>query len=403
MITLGNALKNVKPSPTIAASTRAEELKREGRDIISFSVGEPDIGTPEHIKQAAREAMDKGFTRYTPVAGIKELKEVICAKLKRDNNLDYGLQEVIVTNGGKQAIAAACAVILNPGDEVIIPAPYWTSFPDMVYLAGGTPVIVKTKPEEGYVLKPEALLKAATPRTKMIILNSPSNPSGAAYTEAELKEFGAAVRAMPNAKEVVVLSDEVYEYIVYDGFKHCSFATANPDLKDNTVIVNAFSKAYSMTGWRVGYAAGPKNIISAMATHQGQFTSNICSIAQYAAARAYDDNYAFPKMMREEFAKRFQIVCDAVADMPGASLPVKPRGAFYGFIRIEGLLGKKHGDNVIKNPTDFVTLLLEKYDVAAVQGEAFGDDKAFRISYALATEDLKKGLARITEAVKSLN
>jgi aspartate aminotransferase len=322
--------------------------------------------------------------------------------MKRDQNLSYTPKEVVVTNGGKQALAAAFACLLNRGDEVIIPAPYWTSYPDMAALVGGVPVIVNTKPEDGYLLKPAALKAAITAKTKAIVLNSPSNPTGACYSEADLKALKEAILALPNRTNITVITDEVYEYITYDGFKHVSFAQVAPELRDQIVIVNAFSKAYSMTGWRVGYAVGPAPIIAAMGTHQSQFTSNVCSIAQCAAARAYDDHGAFPKSMAAEFAKRVEIVCDAVAHMPGVSLAAKPRGAFYAFLRVEGLRGKKSGKFEIKSGTDFTNYLLENYNVATVQGDAFGDPNAVRLSFALAENRLREGLARMTEAVRAL-
>ncbi|MFN8391436.1 MAG: pyridoxal phosphate-dependent aminotransferase [Bdellovibrionota bacterium] len=403
MVSLSQTMARIPPSPTIAAAAKANALKAQGKDIISFTVGEPDFDTPKHVRDAAVEALDKGLTRYTAAEGTVALRQVICDKLKRDQGVEYTPKDIVVTNGGKQALAAACAVVLNPGDEVIIPAPYWTSYPDMVRLAGGEPVIVETYAKEGYALTPEALRKACSDRTKMIIINSPSNPTGACYSGAELKALANVISSLKNKSNIVVVTDEVYEYITYDGFKHESIVTVAPELREQILIVNAFSKAYAMTGWRVGYAAGPRNIIDAMAIHQSQFTSNVCSIAQYAAGKAYDDNYAFPTMMRDEFAKRVEIVCGAVEQMPGIKLSVKPRGAFYAFLEIDGLVGKKDGNIVINSGQDFANYLLEKYDVVVVQGEAFGAPKAVRISFALRTEDLKKGLERIKQAASSLS
>jgi aspartate aminotransferase len=403
MVSLSQTMARIPPSPTIAAAAKANQLKAQGKDIISFTVGEPDFNTPKHVRDAAVEALDKGLTRYTPAEGTLALREVICQKVKRDQGLDYSPKEVIITNGGKQALAAACAVLLNPGDEVIIPAPYWTSYPDMVRLAGGEPVIVETQAKEGYLMSPQALLKACSDRTKIVILNSPSNPTGACYSGAELKALADVISTIKNKSNVVVISDEVYEYITFDGFKHESFLSVAPELREQTVLVNAFSKAYAMTGWRVGYAVGPRPIIEAMGNHQSQFTSNVCSIAQYAASKAYDDNYAFPKMMQAEFAKRVEIVWEAVEQMPGIKLSVKPRGAFYAFLEIDGLIGKKDGAFLIKSGQDFANYLLEKYDVVVVQGEAFGAPKAVRISFALNVEALKKGLERIKQAASSLS
>ncbi|MCC6953067.1 MAG: pyridoxal phosphate-dependent aminotransferase [Deltaproteobacteria bacterium] len=401
MLTLNRLIQRVAPSPTLAAGARAQELKAAGRDIVSFTVGEPDSDTPQHVKDAATEAMKKGFTKYTAVGGIPSLKETIRAKLKRDQGLEYAANEICVTNGGKHAIAGLAAVLLDPGDEAIIPAPYWTSYPDIVQLIGGVSVIVNTDPKSGYRMTPEALEKAITPKTKLVFLNSPSNPTGACYSKEEILALGKVISASSN-KSLMVLSDEVYEYITFDGVEHHSIAALCPELREQIVIVNAFSKAYSMTGWRVGYAAGPKKLIDALTTHQSQFTSNICSIAQHAAAAAYTDNGAFPKMLREGFQQRVKIVTDAVKEMNGVTLPVPPEGAFYAFLRVEGLFGKKDGTRVINSGMDFANYLLEKYDVVVVQGEAFGDSGAVRISYALAEADLKKGLARIIEATRTL-
>ncbi len=403
MVALSQTIQRVPPSPTMAAAAKANQLKAQGKDIISFTVGEPDFDTPKHVKDAALEAMNKGLTRYTVPEGTVGLREVISHKLKRDQGVDYGVTEIIVTNGGKQALAAACVVLLNPGDEVVIPAPYWTSYPDMARLAGGEPVFVQTHPKEGYLMNPEALLKACSDRTKIIILNSPSNPTGACYSGAELKALAKAISSLKNKSNIVVISDEVYEYITFDSFKHESFLTVAPELRNQTLLVNAFSKAYAMTGWRLGYAAGPQHIIEAMGTHQSQFTSNVCSVAQYAASKAYDDNYAFPKMMKAEFAKRVDLVWNAVKEMPGIKLSVKPKGAFYALLEIDGLIGKKDGKFLINAGQDFANYLLDKYDVVTVQGEAFGAPKAIRISFALGADALKKGLDRIEQAAASLS
>jgi aspartate aminotransferase len=399
---LSRLIKRVEPSPTLAATARAQALKAEGRDVCGFTVGEPDFDTPQHVKDAAFDAIRRGFTKYTAVAGIPPLREAIAAKLKRDQNLDYKPSEVVVTNGGKHALAAIMAVLLDPGDEVLIPVPYWTSYPDMARLVGGEPVFVHTTPRSGYVMSAEDLERALTPRTKIIMLNIPSNPTGACYSRVQLEALAAVIRAHPNRERLTILCDEVYECFVYDNFPYFSFLQVAPDLRRQVVIVNAFSKAYAMTGWRVGYAAGPREIIEAVITHQSQFTSNVCSIAQHAAAAAYRDNYAFPKMMAEEFTKRREIVCSAIAEMPGLSLPVKPLGAFYAFIRLEGVFGRSAQGMRIDSGESFANYLLEKFDTVVVQGEAFGDAGAIRLSYALSTAELTKGLARITEAVRAL-
>ena len=402
MVTLSESIGRVQPSPTIAATARAQELKAQGRDVVSFTVGEPDFDTPQHIKDAALEAMKKGFTKYTAVSGILPLRQAIAAKLKREQGVEYKPAQICVTNGGKQALAAACAVLLNPGDEVIIPAPYWTSYPDMAALAGGKPIIVPSSADEGYLMSPPALKAACSSRTKIVVLNSPSNPTGACYSGSQLKALASAIRSLPNYENIVVLSDEVYEYFTYDGFRHESLLSVAPELTEHTVVVNGFSKSYAMTGWRVGYAAGPAAIIDAMSTHQSQFTTNICSIAQYAALAAYNDSGAFPRKMLEEFEKRREIVCEAVKEMPGISLPVKPLGAFYAFLRVEGLFGKSCNGATIRSAGDFANYLLNAFDTVVVQGEAFGDAGAIRLSYALATAELKKGLDRIKQAAMSL-
>lgn len=398
---LSNTILQLKPSPTLAVTARANQLKAQGQDIIGFGAGEPDFDTPEHIKQAAIEALQKGFTKYTAVGGIPALKDTIQGKLKREQDISYAHDQIIITNGGKQAIATACAVLLNPGDEVIIPAPYWTSYPDMAVLAGGKPVFVNTLPEDGFLMSAEQLKKACSSKTKLIFINSPSNPTGSCYTKEQLKELANVISSLPNRNELIVITDEVYEYITFDGFKHVSFLEAAPELRDRTLLVNAFSKAYSMTGWRVGYAVGPKEVITAMTTHVSQFTSNVCSIAQYAAARAYDDNYAFPRMMQVEFNKRVNLVADAVSQMSGIRLAKKPDGAFFGFMLIDGLLGKKNADVTVDSSATFAEYLLEKFQVAAVAGEAFGYPGAIRISFALNPKDLERGLDRIKKASES--
>lgn len=401
--TLSRIIQNVPPSPTIAAADRAQQLKAQGRDIVSFTVGEPDFDTPAHIRRAAVEALEKGLTRYTAAQGILPLRQVIAEKVRRDQGVEVSPKQVVVTNGGKQALAAAFAVLLDPGDEVVIPAPYWTSYPDMVRLVDGVPVIVETTPGSGYLMTPEQLLSACTPRTKVIVLNTPSNPTGACYGEEELRQLAAAFRTVRGHERITIISDEVYEYITFDGFEHRSILTIAPELVDNVLLVNAFSKSYAMTGWRVGYAVGPQDIIDAMAVHQSQFTSNVCSIAQHAAVSAYEDAYAFPRMMRESFQERLDLVCDAVNQMEGVRLTPKPRGAFYAFLELGGLVGRSVGGVTIRTGSDFANLLLEKYDVVAVQGEAFGAPTAIRLSFAMAKPQLEKGLDRIAAACRSLS
>ncbi len=399
---LAKFISNVEPAPTLVAATRARELKKLGRDIVSFTVGEPDFDTPDHVKAAAAVAMQKGYTKYTAVDGISELKEAICQKLKRDQNLEFKPSEVIVTAGGKQAIASICAVLLNEGDEVVIPAPYWTSYPDIAALSGAKKKIVMTEPESGYLMTPEQLIAACTKKTKIIILNSPCNPTGAGYSPEQLRELADAFLSIPNHQDITIMSDEVYEYFTLGDFKAVSILSVAPELRRNIVIVNSFSKSYAMTGWRVGFAAGPRWLIDAMLVHQSQVITNVCSIAQHAAAAAFSDEGAFPRLMLEEFRERFELVAEAVKDMPGIELPVRPLGAFYAFLRIEELIGAKAGELTIRSAFDFSTYLLERYDVATVHGEAFGDPGAFRISYALGKDQLQKGLERISAAAKTL-
>lgn len=401
MVQLSTVIGQIPPSSTLAAAARANKLRAEGRDVVSFTVGEPDMPTPEHIKAAAREALDRNETRYTPSNGTSTLREAIVKKFKRDQNLVYQPTEIIATCGGKQALATAFAVTLDPGDEVLIPAPYWVSYPDMVKLAGGVPVFIPTRAEDGFRVDAAEVEKRITPRTKAIVLCTPSNPTGACLSADDLGQIAEVIRRAKN--RILVISDEVYEYIVFDGFKHVSFGAVAPDLREQTLIVNAFSKSYSMTGWRVGFAAGPKELISAMTVHVSQFTSNVCSIAQYAAAKAYDDEGAFPRMMCETFVKRRDIVMEAVKEMPGVELAVPPRGAFFAFMSIGGLIDRQLSNGgKIKCGEDFANLLLDEYDVAAVAGEPFGDNRSIRISYALAEEQLRKGLERIAEAAASL-
>ena len=403
MFELNQSIQRVSPSPTLALTAKAKELKAQGEDVIAFTAGEPDFDTPDHIKDAAKEALDNGFTKYTPVGGIPELKKALVEKFKRDQKWDVTPEQILIGNGGKQVIAEAFGVLLNPGDEVVIPAPYWTSYPDMVKLAGGEPVVVETSVENRYLITAEELKASITDKTKAVIINSPSNPTGACYTAEHLKELADVITSLPNGKDILVMSDEVYEFITFDGFKHVSIVEAAPEIAPQTLIVDAFSKSYSMTGWRVGFAAGPKEIIAAMTKCQSQTTSNVCSIAQYAAARAFDDNGAFPSKLQDEFWKRIQIVKEEVDKIPGLELPFLPEGAFYAFLRVDGLIGKKNGAVEINGASDFAAYLLDNYRVVIVPGEAFGDAGGFRISIAVSEEQLRKGLSRIADAVSELS
>jgi len=396
---MNNFIKNVLPSPTLALASKARQLRSEGKDVISFTVGEPDFGPPEHVQEAAINAIKLGYSKYTDVAGIYPLRAAICEKFAKSHHLSFEPKDIIVTNGGKQALATAISVLINEGDEVVIPAPYWTSYPDMVKLVGGRAVIVQTKIENGYLMQPEELAAVITEKTKIVIINSPSNPTGACYDETTLRALADVILSQKN--EIFVLSDEVYEDFKFDGEKNCSIATVLPAMKERTIIINAFSKSYAMTGWRVGYAVGRRDIIDAMVTHQSQWTSNVCSIAQYAASVAYNDGGVFPRKMREEFGKRLDLVNAYVAKMNGVTLPFVPKGAFYAFLRIDEIIGTKYQGMEIKNSRDFAQYLLDKYEIVTVPGEAFGDDKAIRISYAISSAELEHALKRLTEAVNS--
>lgn len=386
----------LKPSETLAVKARANELKAQGRKIIDLSTGEPDIDTPEHIKEGARRALAEGKTKYTEVAGIKELREAIAHKLVNENGIECDPSRVIVTNGGKQALEELFKVVLEPGDEVVIPAPYWVSYPPMVELAGGTPVIVNARPENGFKLTPEELASVLSPRTKCVVINSPSNPTGAAYSASELRALGSVLERT----DALIVSDEVYEKVVFGGFSFVSVAAALPSLRDRVVTVNAFSKSYSMTGWRVGYAAGPKEIISAMARYQSQSTSNVCAPAQYAALAALAGPHDFLKGMLESFDRRIHHALSLLERAPGLRVMCKPEGAFYLFVRFEELA--RGGRPEAKSSGVFVNHLLESAGVAAVPGEAFGDPYAFRISVAAADSAVAQGVEQIADAAARL-
>ncbi len=387
----------LKPSETLAVKARANELKAQGLNIIDFSTGEPDIDTPQHIKDAAEKALRDGKTKYTEVAGIKELRDAIASKLLRENGIKTDASGVIVTNGGKQALEALFEVILEAGDEVVVPAPYWVSYIPMIELSGGTPKVVKARPDNGFKLTPAELQAVITPKTKAVIINSPSNPTGAAYTKEELTALGEVI-AKSNA---LVVSDEIYEKVVYGGFSFSSCVQAMPFLEGRIVTINGFSKAYSMTGWRVGYASGPKEIIAAMGRLQSQTTSNVCSIAQYASLAALQGSHDFIPKMIESFDRRINLAMSILAEAPGLKVVKKPEGAFYLFIRFAEL-ASEHGGAETNSSANFVNYLLEKAGVAAVPGEAFGDDRAFRISVASADANIKTGCERIRDAVLAL-
>lgn len=397
---IANRLAAVKPSPTMAVTAKAAELKAAGKDIIGLGAGEPDFDTPDHIKQAAIDALAKGDTKYTPVSGTLALKDAIIAKFKRDNNLDYSRAQIVVGVGAKQVLFNALLATVNPGDEVIIPAPYWVSYPDMVIVAEGKPVIVECPESAGFKLTAAALEKAITPKTKWVILNSPSNPTGAAYTETELKALAAVLLKHP---QVHVLSDDIYEYLVYDGFKFRTIADIEPQLYSRTVTVNGVSKAYSMTGWRIGYAGGPKEIITAITDVQSHSTSNPCSISQAASVAALNGDSSFLKKWLESFRGRRDMVVKALNAIPGISCAT-PEGAFYVFPNCTDLFGRKTpGGKVLQTSADVCEYFLDEALVAAVFGSAFGLEGYFRISYATSEAALTKAMERIAAAVGKLS
>ncbi len=392
MAFLSDTLARVKPSPTIAVTTKAAELKAEGRDVIGLGAGEPDFDTPQNIKDAAKAAIDAGKTKYTAVDGIPELKKAICAKFKRDNGLEYAPAQVTVGTGGKQVLYNALMATLNPGDEVVIPAPYWVSYPDMVLLAGGEPVIAEATAETAYKLTPEALEAAITPRTKWLIFNSPSNPTGAGYTRDELK---ALTDVLMRHSHVWVMSDDMYEHLVYDDFTFCTPAEVEPGLYERTLTVNGVSKAYAMTGWRIGYAAGPVDLIKAMGKIQSQSTSNPCSVSQWAAVEALTGPQDYIAANNKTFQRRRDMVVEMLNAAEGVNCPV-PEGAFYVYPSIAGCIGKtSEGGTRIENDEAFATALLEEKGVAVVFGAAFGTSPCFRVSYATSDAALKEACTRI--------
>ncbi len=399
MAFLAESLKRVKPSATIAVTDKARALKAAGRDVIGLGAGEPDFDTPENIKHAAIRAIERGETKYTNVDGIAELKAAIIRKFKRENGLVYKPSQISVGTGGKQVLYNAFVATLNPGDEVIIPAPYWVSYPDMVLLAGGKPVAVVAGAESGFKIGPEALERAITPKTKWLLLNSPSNPTGAAYTRAELKALTDVLVRHPH---VWVMSDDMYEHLVYDEFEFTTPAQIEPRLYERTLTVNGVSKAYCMTGWRIGYAGGPEPLIKAMATVQSQSTSNPNSIAQWAAVEALDGPQDFIPKHNRIFKERRDLCVAMLNQAKGINCP-KPEGAFYVYPSCAGTIGKKTpSGKVIRTDEDFVTELLEAEGVAVVQGTPFGLGPAFRISYATKTENLEEACRRIQRFCASL-
>ena len=389
---LSAALSRIKPSPTNLASDRARRLKAEGRDIVPVSSGEPDFPTPDNIREAANGAIARGLTKYTPVAGIPELREAIVRKFKRENHLEYQLAQTIVSTGGKQVVANALLATVDPGDEVIIPAPYWVSYPELVQLCGGTPVAVMTQVANGFKLRPEALEAAITPRTKWLIINSPCNPSGAVYTTDELK---ALAEVLKRHRQVWILTDDIYEHLIYGDFAFATLAEVEPELYERTLTVNGVSKAYAMTGWRIGFAGGPPNLIKAMETIQSQVTSGTCSISQWAAVEALNGPQDFLKDRRKVFEQRRDLVVSMLNQTQGIQCPT-PDGAFYVYPSCAGVLGKRTPDGrTINTDEDFVLALLESEGVAVVHGSAFGCGPNFRISYAASMDLLEEACRRI--------
>ncbi len=388
----------IKPSPTLATAAKAKAMKAQGIDVVDFGVGEPDFDTPENVKQAGIRAIQSGFTKYTPAGGTDELKEAVIEKFKKDNGLLYEKSQVLISCGAKHSLYNIAEALFDPGDEVVIPSPYWVSYPDQALLNDATPVIVETTAEEGFKLSAKKLAKAITKKTKALILNSPSNPTGLAYDRNTLEE----IAALAVQHGIYVVSDEIYEKLIYDGFSHVSIASLGQKIKDLTLVVNGVSKSHSMTGWRIGYAAGPKDVITAMANIQSQSTSNPASISQKAAVEALRGPQDFVKTMNVEFDKRRKYMVERLNTIPGVTC-LMPVGAFYAFPRVSALYGRgTAAGKAVRNSSDLATYLLEDAKVALVSGDAFGADAYIRLSYATSMESIKKGLDRIEEAVKNL-
>ena len=397
MTVLSNRAKSLKPSPTLAINAKAKSMQAQGIRVISFGAGEPDFDTPENIKQAAKKALDEGFTKYTPVGGIDELKDAIIKKFQRDSSLSYKRAEILVSCGGKHSFYNLAQAIFDQGDEVIIPAPYWVSYPPMVSLAGGSPVIVNTTEKNEFKLTPEALKKAITPKTKALIINSPSNPTGSSYTKKELEK----IAEIALSKNIFVISDEIYEKIVYDGFQFTSIATVSEEMKKRTIIVHGVAKTYSMTGWRIGYTAGSEEIIAAMNNIQSQSTSNPTSISQKASVEALIGPQGEVEKMVSAFAQRRNYIVDRLNKMPGVSC-YKPLGAFYVFPNFSSYYGKAYQGKKIDNSTHLADYFLDVAKVAVVPGVEFGADPFERLSFATSMENIKEGLNRVEEALKKL-
>jgi len=397
MSVLSHRAKSLKPSPTLAINAKAKSMQAQGIQVVSFGAGEPDFDTPDNIKKAAKKAIDDGFTKYTPVGGIDELKDAIINKFKRDSHITYKRSEILVSCGGKHSFYNLAQAIFDQGDEVIIPAPYWVSYPPMVALAGGTPVIVETTEKNEFKITPEGLNKALTPKTKALIVNSPSNPTGSAYTKSELER----IAEIAISKSFFVISDEIYEKIVYDGFQFTSIASLSDEMKKKTIIVHGVAKTYAMTGWRIGYTAGPEEVISAMNNIQSQSTSNPTSIAQKASVEALAGPQNKVEKMVSAFAERRNYIVDRLNKMPGVSC-YKPAGAFYVFPNFSSYYGKSYQGKKIENSTHLADFFLDVARVAVVPGVEFGADPFERLSYATSMEDIEEGMNRIEDALKKL-
>jgi len=396
-IGIAQRAKAIKPSPTLAMAAKAKAMKAQGIDVVDFGVGEPDFDTPENVKQAGIKAIQSGFTKYTPAGGTDELKDAVVDKLKKDNGLSYERSQILISCGAKHSLYNIAEALFDPGDEVIIPSPYWVSYPDQVILNDAVPVIVETTEQEGFRISAAKLEKAITKRTKAFVLNSPSNPTGLAYDRKTLEEIAAvAVK-----HRIYVISDEIYEKLVYDGFTHISIASLNPEIKELTIVVNGVSKSHAMTGWRIGFAAGPKDVITAMANIQSQSTSNPASISQKAALEALRGPQDFLPVMNAEFDKRRKYMVERLNRMKGLSCML-PVGAFYAFPNVSKLYGRSAGGKTVRNSADLAAYLLETAKVALVSGDSFGADDYIRLSYATSLEIIKKGMDRIEEAVNAL-
>lgn len=396
MAQLSDRLQRLAPSATLAMSQKSSEMKAQGIDVINMSVGEPDFNTPDHIKEAAKKAIDDNYSRYSPVPGYADLRKAIVEKLKNENGLDYTVNEVLVSNGAKQSVCNTVMALVNPGDEVIIPAPYWVSYPQMVKLAGGTPVIVEAGFEQNFKMTPEQLEAAITPKTRLLILCSPSNPTGSVYTKEELAGLAEVIK---RHDDLFVLADEIYEHINYVG--HHESIAQFPGMKERSIIVNGVSKAYAMTGWRIGYIAAPEWIVKGCNKLQGQYTSGPCSVSQKAAEFAYTQSQECVEQMRQAFERRRDLIVKLAQDIPGLEVNV-PQGAFYLFPKCSSFYGKSYESTTINNSSDLALFLLEKGHVATVGGDAFGDPDCFRMSYATSDENIIEAMRRIKETLALL-